>query len=184
MRPPGPWAAIPAEYNLGVALTAGQVRQGRGDKTALLWENSVGHTASYTFAQLDALSSRFASALARLGVRRGHRVFLRLPNRPEFYVAALGAAKLGAVFIPTSTQFHEDEIRYRLRDSEAVAAVVTRRLLDAVERVRGDCPALRHVLVAADEHQGGVTCAPRTKGRPLRPARGRPSPPTTTSASR
>jgi acyl-coenzyme A synthetase/AMP-(fatty) acid ligase len=149
--PPGPWAAIPADYNLGVALTAGQVRQGRGGKTALLWENTAGRRASFTFAQLDALSSRFASALARLGVRRGHRVFLRLPNRPEFYVAALGAAKLGAVFIPTSTQFHEDEIRYRLQDSESVAAVTTPRLLPALDAVCGDCTALRHVLVVDDE---------------------------------
>jgi acyl-coenzyme A synthetase/AMP-(fatty) acid ligase len=148
---PDPWAAIPAEYNLGVALTAGQARRGPGGQTALLWENSPGRCASFTFAQLDALSSRCAAALARLGVRRGDRVFLRLPNRPEFYVAALGIAKLGAVFIPTSTQFHADEVRYRLRDSEAVAAVTTPRLLPALDAASGDCPALRHVLVVGDE---------------------------------
>src|SRR4051794_30224295 len=87
-----PWAAIPAEYNLGADLTAGQVRRGRGDRPALLWENAAGAVRAYTYAQLDALSSRFADSLQRLGVRRGDRVFLRLPSRPEFYVAALGAA--------------------------------------------------------------------------------------------
>src|SRR4051794_11584115 len=146
-----PWAGIPERYNLGVALTAGQVRQGRGDKPALLWENAAGRTRSYTYRQLDALSTRFASALHRLGVRRGDRVLLRLPNRPEFYVAALGAAKLGAVFIPSSTQFHEGEVRYRLRDSQAVAALTTPRLLATLDSVRGDCPDLRHVIVVADE---------------------------------
>jgi acyl-coenzyme A synthetase/AMP-(fatty) acid ligase len=146
-----PWAGIPADYNLGAALTAGQVRRGRGDQPALLWENAAGSTRRYTYRQLDALSSRFASCLERLGVRRGDRLFFRLPNRPEFYVAALGAAKLGAVFIPTSTQFHEAEVRYRLRDSGAVAAVTTPRLLGALERVRGDCPDLRHVLLVEDE---------------------------------
>jgi acetyl-CoA synthetase len=146
-----PWRFIPADYNLGVALTRGQVERGRGDRPALLWENASGQARALTYRQLDALSDRLASALDRLGVRGGDRVFLRLPNVPEFYVAALAAAKLGAVFIPSSTQFREGEVRYRLRDSEAVAAVVTRRLLGAVERVRIDCPALRHVLVAADE---------------------------------
>jgi acetyl-CoA synthetase len=146
-----PWALIPAEYNLGHDLTAGQVRRGFGDKPALLWENAAGRTASYTYGQLDALSGRFASALARLGVRRGDRVFLRLPNLPAFYVAALGAAKVGAVFIPSSTQFLDAEVRYRLQDAEAVAAVTTPRLLGAVERVRADCPALRHVIVVEDE---------------------------------
>ena len=146
-----PWARIPAEYNLGVGLTVGQVKQGRGDKPALLWENATGATRAYTYSQLDALSNRFADSLQRLGVRRGDRVFLRLPSRPEFYVAALGIAKLGAVFIPTSPQFRDAEIRYRLQDSEAVAAVSTPRLVDAVERVRGDCPALHTVIVIEDE---------------------------------
>src|SRR5207302_5104561 len=62
----------------------------------------------------------------------------------------------GGVFIPSSTQFREAEVRYRLNDSEAVATITTRRLLDVVERVRGDCPALRHVLVV-DEDGGAAT---------------------------
>jgi benzoate-CoA ligase family protein len=146
-----PWSMVPAEYNLGVALTAGQVRQGRGDKIALLWENAAGRTRSCTYAELDVLSTRFASSLDRLGVRRDDRVFLRLPTRIEFYVAALGIAKLGGVFIPSSTQFRDDEVRYRLQDSEAVAAVTAPRLVDTIERVRAACPSLRHVVVTADE---------------------------------
>src|SRR5207247_7429587 len=71
-------------------------------------------------------------------------------NVPEFYVAALAVAKLGGVFIPSSTQFREAEVRYRLQDAGAVAVVTTRRLLGAVEAVRADCPDLRHVLVVAD----------------------------------
>ena len=146
-----PWSFIPAEYNLGIALTRGQVERGHGDKLALLWQNASGQTRTLTYRQLDALSSRLASAFARLGVGFGDRVFRRLPNVPEFYIAALAAARQGAVFIPSSTQFREAEVCYRLRDSEAVAAVVTRRLLDAVESVRSECPALRHVLVVGDE---------------------------------
>jgi acetyl-CoA synthetase len=145
-----PWGLIPENFNLGVYLTAGQVRAGHGDKPALLWENAGGRTLRLTYAQLDALTNRLASALRHLGVGRGDRVFLRLPNVPEFYVAALAVAKLGGVFIPSSTQFREAEVRYRLQDAGAVAVVTTRRLLGAVEAVRADCPALRHVLVVAD----------------------------------
>jgi acetyl-CoA synthetase len=146
-----PWGLIPEHYNLGAALTHDQVQQGRGDKLALLWENAAGQARSATYAQLDALSNRFAASLSRLGVRRGDRVFLRLPNRPEFYVAALAVAKLGGVFIPSSTQFREAEVRYRLNDSEAVAAVTTTRLVDAIDGVRADCPSLRHVIVVDEE---------------------------------
>ena len=86
---PDPWSSIPLNYNLGLDLTRGQVQRGRGNLLALVWEDAAGQTASFSYQQLDALSNRAASSLARLGVRRGDRVFLRLPNRPEFYVAAL-----------------------------------------------------------------------------------------------
>ena len=146
-----PWAFIPERYNLGVHLTRGQVERGLGGKTALLWENAAGQSASFTYGQLDAMSSRLASSLERLGVRRGDRVFLRLPNRPEFYITALAVAKLGGVFIPSSTQFKPADVRYRLNDAEAVAAVTTARLADAIEDVRADCPSLRHLLVVDED---------------------------------
>jgi acyl-coenzyme A synthetase/AMP-(fatty) acid ligase len=95
---------------------------------------------------MDDASSRFASALARLGVGRGDRVLLRLPNLPEFYIAALGTAKLGGVFIPSSTQFRAAEIEYRLRDSGAVAAVATTPLAPEIEAARQDAPQVRHLI--------------------------------------
>jgi acetyl-CoA synthetase len=150
-----PWKGIPPNYNLGAALTRGQMQAGRGNKTALIWESASGKTRTFTYAELDAITNRLASSLQRIGVQRGDRVFLRLPNRPEFYVAALAVAKLGGVFIPSSTQFREKEVRYRLIDSEAVAAVATRRLVDAIDAVRADCPNLRHVIVV-DEEAGGI----------------------------
>src|SRR5437660_1219864 len=124
-----PWQRIPDSYNLGAALTHGQVAQGKGQKLALLWENASGRTRSFTYSQLDSLSNRLASSLDRLGVKHGERVFLRLPNVPEFYIAALAVAKLGGIFIPSSTQFHAAEVRYRLIDSQAVAVITTARLL-------------------------------------------------------
>jgi acetyl-CoA synthetase len=145
------WSFVPSHYNLGVALTHGQVLQGRGDKPALLWENAAGKVRILSYRELDILSNRLAGALRHLGVKSGERLFLRLPNLPEFYVAALASAKLGAVFIPSSTQFRDGEVAYRLRDSEAVAAVTTPRLLPEIERSRRECPALRHVLVVPDD---------------------------------
>src|SRR5262249_41464835 len=142
---------IPADPTLGTALTQRQVARGLGDKPALLWENAAGRQLAITYRQLDALTNRFASALTRLGTRPGDRVFLRLPNLPEFYVAALAAAKCGAVFIPSSTQFREKEISYRLHDAEAGAAITTHRLLPEIERVSSQSPTLRHVIVIAED---------------------------------
>jgi acetyl-CoA synthetase len=142
-----PWQAIPDTYNVGVHLTHDQVTAGNGERAAILWENAAGATRRITYRQLDALSNRLASSLARLGVRRGDRVFLRLPNVPEFYVAALATAKLGGVFIPSSTQFRTSEVEYRLRDSGAVAAITTNGLVGAVDEAAGACGDLKNVIV-------------------------------------
>src|SRR5262249_9671198 len=140
-----PWRSIPAEYNLGVGLTHEQVRRGHGSKAALLWENAAGESRTLSYAQLDALSNRFAAALDHLGIKRGERVFLRLPNVPEFYIASLAIAKLGAVFIPSSTQFRSAEVAYRLKDAGCVAAITTKGLVEAIDQAGSDCPELRHV---------------------------------------
>ena len=150
-----PWKPIAPHFNLGAALTQGQVAQRRGGQTALLWENAAGQERAFKYSQLDALTNRLASSLSRLGVGRGDRVFLRLPNRPEFYVAALAVAKLGGVFIPSSTQFKDVEVRYRLNDAGVVAAITTARLAEVFDRLRADCPSLKHVIVV-DEEGGPV----------------------------
>ena len=136
----GTWSVIPPEFNLGAALTHEQVEAGRGGKVAILWENAARASRSLSYSELDAVTSRLASSLGRLGVKRGDRVFLRLPNIPEFYVAALAVAKLGGVFVPSSTQFRASEVAYRLKDSGAVAAITTSGLVDVIDEAAASCP--------------------------------------------
>ncbi len=142
-----PWSGIPAQYNLGEALTRGQVQAGHGQRVAIHWENAASDRRALTYSQLDAATSRLASSLVRLGIKPGDRVFLRLPNIPEFYVAALAVAKLGAVFIPSSTQFRASEVEYRLNDSGAVAAVTTSSLVDAIDEAAAKTPELKWIIV-------------------------------------
>ncbi len=144
-----PWSVIPEQYNLGVALTAGQVQAGRGGRVALHWENAAGSCLSITYRELDAMSNCLASSLTRLGVKRGDRVFLRLPNVPEFYIAALAVAKLGGVFIPSSTQFRASEVEYRLKDSEAVAAITTSGLVEAIDEASAKARTLKRIIVVS-----------------------------------
>ncbi|NNE00229.1 MAG: acyl-CoA synthetase [Pirellulaceae bacterium] len=144
-----PWDSIPENYNLGVDLTTQQVRTGHATKSAILWENAVGDKRSLTYGELDQLSTRLACSLNAMGIERGDRVFLRLPNIPEFYISALAVAKIGAVFIPSSTQFRAGEIQYRLQDSSAVAVITTAGLLGDVTEIAENCKELKHVIVTA-----------------------------------
>jgi len=147
--PPGYdlWSQIPVRYNAGRDLTDAHGARGRGRQVALYWENSAGEARALTFWALSELTNRFANALAALGVARGDRILLRVPNIPEFLVAALGANKLGAIYIPTSTLFREKEIAYRIRDAQAKLVLTTPPLYAEVEAVRTECPSLCHVMV-------------------------------------
>src|SRR5208282_3101503 len=55
-----------------------------------------------TYAELDALVNQFAHALTYLGIRRGDRVALMLPNIPQMVIAYYGTLRIGAIAVPTN----------------------------------------------------------------------------------
>jgi long-chain acyl-CoA synthetase len=101
---------------------------------------------SLTFRELEGLVNAFANALQALGIGRGDRVCLLMTNRPEYVVSFFALARLGAVASPMNPSYREREVAYQLGDSEAVAVVVQHDLLPLVQAVRGDLPALKHVI--------------------------------------
>jgi long-chain acyl-CoA synthetase len=72
-----------------------------------------------TYAELKELSDRFASALVDMGVKKGDRVAIHLPNCPQFAIAYYGALKIGATFSPLSPLLAPREVSYQLNDSGA-----------------------------------------------------------------
>jgi long-chain acyl-CoA synthetase len=76
-----------------------------------------------TYAELDALASRFAHGLLGLGVKKGDRVALMLPNIPQMVIAYYGTLRAGAVAVATNPLYHSHEIEVQLKDSGAVALV-------------------------------------------------------------
>jgi len=64
-----------------------------------------------TYGELEKLSNAFAVALADLGVKKGDRVALLLPNCPQFIIAELGAWKAGATVLPLNPIYTESELQ-------------------------------------------------------------------------
>ena len=144
--------SVPARYNIGVDVC--DWRADIGDRTALYLENAQGTERTCTFSNLKRLSDRFANALAGLGIRRGDRVGIILPQRIETAVAHLAVYKLGAVALPLSVLFGSDALAYRLADSGARALVTDAARRDLVESIRPGLDDLRHV-VPCDGEAGG-----------------------------
>ena len=104
----------------------------------------------HSYAELQASANRLSCALRALGVQRGDRVAIVLPQRFETAVAYMAVMQLGAVGMPLSQLFGPEALQFRLQDSEAVVAIADASTLGAVRGVAGECPDLRH-LIAVDD---------------------------------
>ncbi len=134
---------IPEQLNIASYVIDRHVAQGRGARIAA-W--AAGR--AYTFADLRALTNRFANALCALGIGHGDHVMLRLGTSLDTLVAILGTIKAGAIVIPTSFLFRDHEVEKILLNSEAVIAVSTPDLLGPIETVSARTPMLRHIILA------------------------------------
>ncbi len=105
-----------------------------------------------TYAELSALTSRFADVLHRLGVGRCDRVFSLLGRCPELYVAALGTMKNTSVFCPLFSAFGPEPVRQRLHLGDARVLVTTATFYRRkVAPVRDSLPLLAHVFIVDAE---------------------------------
>lgn len=100
---------------------------------------------AFDYRTLGAMVERFAAALAHLGVKKGDRVAIILPNVPQYPVVHYAVMQLGAIAVPTNPLYVERELEYQLNDSGAEFAIVLDLLYPRVEAVRKNT-ALREVI--------------------------------------
>jgi acetyl-CoA synthetase len=147
---------VPQGFNWFESCCARWARS-RPDAVALVCQTQAGKTASYRFAELHDAALRAAAALAALGVARGDRVAIVMPQRFETAVAHMAVSALGAVAMPLSMLFGPDALQYRLTDSEARVAIVDESAIDALLAAAASSPALEHIVaVGAAAGRGNV----------------------------
>src|SRR5207247_10640944 len=108
--------------------------------------------ATLPFGDLEQLSDACASALAALGVRRGDRVGLLLPNCPQFFIAEFGAWKLGAIVAPLNVIYTERELEGPLRDHGIETIVTLTRFYGRVKSIQTQTPLRRVIATNIKEY--------------------------------
>ena len=147
---------VPADFNIADVCCTRWARE-RPHAIAIRFEAEDGARTDFTYRQLDREADRLAAALRRLGVGRGDRVALVLPQRFETAVAHIALYRLGAVAMPLSMLFGPDALEYRINDSEARLAIVDESGIANVVAARPLCPKLETVVgVGGAEGQGDV----------------------------
>ena len=84
-----------------------------------------------------------------MGVGRGDKIALILPQRPETVVAHMATYQLGAVTVPLSFLFGPEALEYRLNDSDARIAFVDPQSQPNLAPIRDRCPGITHVVGVA-----------------------------------
>jgi len=124
--------------SLNLALLVQASAKTYPERTAIILDD-----VRYSYSQLDILTNKFANVLHSLGVERGDKVALMMPNIPAFTIAYFGILKLGATVIPLNVLFKAPEVAYHLEDSDSVALVVYEGFLEEAakgfENVRETC---------------------------------------------
>ena len=163
MQPVGQWEKA---YDRGVprhltypdlplhALLEHTARE-RPNAAATVFGGAVGHRcidSALTYRRIDELADRFAAALQRLGIKKGDRVALVLPNCPQFVYCFFGTLKAGAAVVPTNPLYTVRELHAQLADSGARAVVVLSRLYPQVAEAAVGTAVERIVVTNVKEH--------------------------------
>ncbi|MBP1937056.1 long-chain-fatty-acid--CoA ligase [Paenibacillus sediminis] len=106
----------------------------------------MGKTISYE--RLLDLSYRMANAFKELGIRKGDRVAIMLPNSPQAVIAFYGALLIGAVVVQTNPLYKEREISHQLSDAGAAAIVTLDQFYERVNKVK-DQTQLKHMIITS-----------------------------------
>ncbi|MHA2288477.1 MAG: class I adenylate-forming enzyme family protein [Promethearchaeota archaeon] len=121
------------------------------DKTFIYWEDQ-----EISYSQLDKSTNKVANLLYDLGIRKGDKVSIYLPNMLEYVYLYLGIPKLGAIAGPVNALFKPREVKFVVGHSEAKILVTLPKLMAVVEQIKGDLPDLEHVIVIGESTKGAL----------------------------
>ncbi|MCY4313292.1 MAG: AMP-binding protein, partial [Gammaproteobacteria bacterium] len=135
---------VPERYNMA-ADVCDRWAVSAPNRTAIIHDHGD-RTEEVSFAELRERANRLANLLAELGIERGDRVGILLPQNPWTAIAHIAAWKLAGISIPLFTLFGEEALEYRLKDSGARAIITNHEGLTKLAAIRGKLGGLRQYL--------------------------------------
>ncbi|MBV8631791.1 MAG: acetate--CoA ligase, partial [Silvibacterium sp.] len=153
-----PWAKwfVGGKINLSYNCLDRHVKNGKGSKTAIIWEGEPGEVRRLSYAELLAEVERFANGLKSLGISKGDRVAVYMGMTPELAIALLACARIGAVHSVIFGGFAANAIVDRVNDAQCVAIVTQDtsyrrgsevKLKATVDEAVKNCASVKHVVV-------------------------------------
>ena len=129
------------------------------DHTAIIFGAAVGSRVldgKLTYRQLDDAVNRFAAGLQEMGVEKGDRVAIMLPNCPQFVIAAYATWRIGSIMVCCNPLYVAREIKHLVNDSGTETFVVMSSLYERVKSIRADTGLKRVIVTNIKEYFPGL----------------------------
>jgi acetyl-CoA synthetase len=150
---------VPERFNIA-QMCLNRWARATPDAVAILHDTGHGAARPVTYGEMQRESARLSNALGSLGIARGDRVAVIMPQRPQTAIALMAIFQMGAIAVPLSVLFGAEALQSRLCDSGAKAAIVDEASAATIASLREACPALLKVMgVGAAESLGDVSWA-------------------------
>jgi long-chain acyl-CoA synthetase len=115
------------------------------DRTCLV----IGHQ-SWTYGEIDGMANRLANAFISMGVQKGERAVLFLPNSLELVASIFAVLKAGGVFVVVNPSTKIQKLTYILKDCEAALLVAGGREAKNLQTIPSKIPSIKGVILTAD----------------------------------
>ncbi len=133
-----------------------------GEHDAVIFQDRT-----WTNVQMRSTSARLANALKHLGLQKGDRVIIQMPNCPEVLQSFLAVYAIGAVLVPINFMVAEPETAYIYQDTGARAIISSIAFWPKIEACRQNAPALEHIiLIDRDVPPGAISFQDLISGQP------------------
>ncbi len=148
--PPGVPAEIDVAAYTSVVALLEESFQKYADRTAYSFMGK-----DFSYRQIDSLSQAFAGYLQGLGLAKGDRVAIMMPNVPQYPVAVAGILRAGFVVVNVNPQYTPRELQHQLKDSGAKAIVIIENFATTLEKCLS-ATAVKHMVLCAVGDQLGL----------------------------
>lgn len=122
-----------------------------GEHVSIIFEGK-----EYTNVQMDIAARKLGNALKKLGVKRGDRIILQMPNSPEILQAFQGIWKMGAVAVPINYQIGAEETAYIYQDSQANTVITAPEFMGKVHMAQVQSPGVKNIIVVSEKQMEGT----------------------------
>jgi Acyl-CoA synthetases (AMP-forming)/AMP-acid ligases II len=118
--------------------------------------NIIFEGQEFTNVQMDRAAKKLGNALLKLGVKRGERVIMQMPNCPEIFQAFQAIWKIGAVCVPINFQVGIEETSFIYQDCGATTVITAPEYLEKVKAAKANAPSVKNIIIVSDKTVEGT----------------------------